>query len=528
MEIGSYIEISEADLASFGLDIDTITKDLTLPNPEYKNIMRFGKGRFYKKVEPNICYLKKIPSDYMHPTRYILPRYYNGIVSKLSSAYMKSSGNAGKLLSSTDFKGCLRDYQEDFYRDYEDHIQCNTGILIEAGCGSGKTVLAIYIALKRKVKTMVLVPTYYLAQQWSQRISEFAPDCTQTLLTAKDKEIRTDSDFTIICMDLFSVRLLPEELVKNVGHVILDEAHRVGAETYLPILDEIPATYRTALTATFRRSDGVHKILAYHFGVHLRMESRFPKPTLYGFHTGVEVGNVISKNKSYQRFLEYLQDKNLPYSETKSCVEFKTNGKILMALAKKDYLRGLIKKVTLDEIKSCVKRGTENISYTTVESYLSENSKRRKLLISLIRECLDGGRTVLFLSKRKDVLKSLAKVFSAYKPMVIVSETNKRSDEENEYLQKECRLIFGVTQLAKEGLDIDRLDTLILHLPIKDTEQAVGRISRLCEGKKKPVCLYLLDRCPITYAVFNNAQKYIKINAEPKGNISFKDLDRIL
>lgn len=528
MEISSYIEISESELYSFGLTLGEVMKDLTLPNPEYQNIMRFGKGKFYKKVSPTICYLKKIPSDYVHPTRYMIPRYYDKVASKLKPLYLKGSGNAGVLLSSHNFKGCLRDYQGDFYCKIQDDLRSNTGILIEAGCGSGKTVLAIYIALKRRVKTMVLVPTYYLAQQWSQRISEFAPECTQTLLTSKDKEIRTDSDFTIICMDLFSVRVLPEELVKNVGHVILDEAHRVGAETYLPILDEIPATYRTALTATFRRSDGVHKILAYHFGKHLRMESRFPKPELYGFKTDIEVGNVISKNKSYQKFLEYLQDNNLPYTETKSCVEFKSSSKDLMELAKKDLLYRRITKDTFNEIKSCVKRGTENMPYTVVESYLNENSKRRKLIINIIRECLDGGRTILFLSKRKDVLKSLANVFSDYKPMVIVSETNKRSDKENEYLQKECPLIFGVTQLAKEGLDIDRLDTLILHLPIKDTEQAVGRIARLYAGKKKPVCLYLLDRCPITYAVYNNAQKYIKINAEPKGDITFKDLDRIL
>ena len=112
--------------------------------------------------------------------------------------------------------------------------------------------------------------------------------------------------------------------------------------------------------------------------------------------------------------------------------------------------------------------------------------------------------------------------------MLIVSETNERSDEDEVYLQNTCPLIFGVTQLAKEGLDIDRLDTLIIHLPMKDTEQAIGRISRLCDDKKFPVCLYLLDDSPITYATYNNAKKYFRINADFKGERTLQTLKTIL
>ena len=112
--------------------------------------------------------------------------------------------------------------------------------------------------------------------------------------------------------------------------------------------------------------------------------------------------------------------------------------------------------------------------------------------------------------------------------MLIVSETNSRSPEDENYLQNTCPLIFGISQLAKEGLDIDRLDTLIIHLPMKDTEQAIGRISRLCEGKKFPLGLYLLDDCPITYAVYNNAKKFFKINGEFKGERNLLTIGTVL
>ena len=112
--------------------------------------------------------------------------------------------------------------------------------------------------------------------------------------------------------------------------------------------------------------------------------------------------------------------------------------------------------------------------------------------------------------------------------MLIVSETNSRSDEDEKYLQTKCPLIFGVNQLAKEGLDIDRLDTLIIHLPMADTEQAIGRISRLCEGKKQPIAFYLVDKCPLTFATFSKAKKTFAINAEYKGDITLPQVLDIL
>ena len=100
--------------------------------------------------------------------------------------------------------------------------------------------MGLWISLERGKQTLVLVPTYYLAKQWQQRISE-ATTCSSIVIGSSDTEIPVDKDFTIVVMDLFSCRVLPEELVRNVGHVIMDEAHRTGAETYLPILQEIPA-----------------------------------------------------------------------------------------------------------------------------------------------------------------------------------------------------------------------------------------------------------------------------------------------
>lgn len=510
MRVGSSIVATESELVKLGIDIESLRKDLTLPNPEYANLMRFGKGRFYKKVEPYICYLKKIGDEY------VIPRYYRGELGKY--------GNEGRDMS-IDFNFKLRDYQQKFWDENSHCFDESTGILFEAACGSGKTICSIYFAAIRGKQTLVLVPTYYLAKQWKQRIEE-STNASCTILSAKDTEVPTNSDFTVVVMDLFMCRHLPNELVDNIGTVILDEAHRVGAETYLPILDEIPAKYRIALTATFRRNDGVHKILAYHFGLHIKMESRFPRPLIYAVKTGVEIKGVVSKNRKFNHFLDFLDSMEYPYHETEAAIEVNATKELRGKLEEK-YKEGSLTKTAYHESAVCLSKASE-MSYSVVESYLGSHSGRRKTAIRVIQECLDAGRTVLFLSKRKATLKALHKYFIKYKPMLIISETNERSAEDEAYLQSTCPLIFGVTQLAKEGLDIDRLDTLIIHLPMVDTEQAVGRISRLCEGKKQPIAFYLLDNCPMTYSVYSKAKKFFSINGDFKGERTLQTLKTVL
>lgn len=520
MEVGSNLILTEREITKyFKSSVQDIQDMLSLPNPEYQNIMRFGKGKFYKNVPSHICYLR---TEGIRIPRYVLPRYFFGELG--SDLAYESHVNVGRSLES-DHTISLRGYQKDFFKANSSTIDSSTGLLLEAPCGHGKTVMGIWLAYLRYVQTLVLVPTYYLARQWKERIEQVST-ASVYIVTSKDSAIPIDSDFTIAVMDLFSVRTLPESFVKNVGHVILDEAHRIGAETYMPILDQIPARYRTALTATFRRSDGVHKILKYHFGEHIQMENRFPKPRVFSMPTGVTVEMCLSKNKKYQHFIEFLDSNDLDYTETQKTIAFPKDVPY-EEIAARQLKVGSLTKTAYAEICSCLRRGKE-LSYSVVESYLNESSSRRKRVISLIQCCLDAGRTVLFLSKRKDILHVLYKHFAKYRPMLIVSGTDDLSAEESKYLQEACPLILGVTQLAKEGLDVDRLDTLIVYLPLKDLEQALGRISRLHPKKKDPIAFYMLDNCALTWATFMNAKRMMKKYADYVDSRTLQTINTIL
>ena len=65
-----------------------------------------------------------------------------------------------------------------------------------------------------------------------------------------------------------------------------------------------------------------------------------------------------------------------------------------------------------------------------------------------------------------------------------------------EMRQGRKRYLFATYSLAREGLDIPRLDRLYLTTPQKDYAvivQSVGRIARTFEGKETPVCYDYVD-----------------------------------
>ena len=66
--------------------------------------------------------------------------------------------------------------------------------------------------------------------------------------------------------------------------------------------------------------------------------------------------------------------------------------------------------------------------------------------------------------------------------------------EQEHYIFNETRVILGIDKLAQEGMDAPLFDTLFFLHPIRDIEQAIGRILREAENKKNPVGLWLVDK----------------------------------
>lgn len=489
------------------LAISRAREDLTVTNPEYEKLVAFGKGRYmYSKIPKTLKFYKE-DENYL-----IVPRNYKADVE------CRDLTNPGKVIKVKS-NIVLRDYQKKYIYENNLHLRNNTDKVIQMPCGTGKTILTIWLSVEViKRVTVVVVPTIYLANQWIDSIRNNT-DAVAYLWKSTDKEIPLDADFYVLTMDLLSVRELPQELLDVVGHVVFDECHRTGAEKYFPILERFASTWRTALTATFRREDGMHRMLEHYFGEKYVMPQQFEKPRVYGLFTGINCRHLVSKNVVSDSFKDWMDKKGIAYKETDKMYKLDRvsplwEGEVERLVKLSSGTQRAYFKDVLKGIKSA-----NDINFSVTESYLSSDLDRRKIMEDLIRECYNKGRTILFLSKRKDTLRYFAAKFASLNPALLISETNKMNRYEKEEIIKNCRLIFGINQIVKEGFDKENLDTLILDLPIKDTEQAIGRIARYYEGKKSPIVFYPVDDNPVMYSLWQKAKKWILINGKVEKDI---------
>ena len=101
-----------------------------------------------------------------------LPRYY-GIKNFGEPKINKlQSGESIDI----DFIHSLKPKQLPIVDKFMETAQNIGGGIISVPCGYGKTVIALYIAAKLKVKTLVVVHKEFLLNQWKERIREFIPD----------------------------------------------------------------------------------------------------------------------------------------------------------------------------------------------------------------------------------------------------------------------------------------------------------------------------------------------------------------
>jgi len=419
------------------------------------------------------------------------------------------------------FTKSLRDYQGEFIANHMESIKQHDDIVVEAGCGSGKTVLSLYLLTLRKRKTIVLVPTNFLADQYDNRARNFLSGVTIVRARPTKKIEWEKADILIISYELYKSRKFEEAFYYHFGHIIIDEGHRLGADTHEETTARFHAKYRTMLTATFRREDGGEKILTHHFQAQLGMPRVNPDVIVHPTRTGIHVGDLISLRKFSGEKMEAIIDV-LEYLDKRHDIYYQiVDGILEINLIQDNWKRIYVmemmltpkRKAALNTIIKGAKAYQTNPQYSTLDSYVANLKSRNSEIIRLTLQALKRGRKILILGKRKAQLYNLQKTLAknGVKTLVIVSETLKALQKENKVDEATAKaeVVLGIDKLAKEGMDVDTLDTLILIHPVGDVEQAMGRVARIKPGKKEPIMLYLVDDTHPYKMLYKKSQKFI-------------------
>jgi len=228
---------------------------LTIDNPKYVSAKKYGRW-IGKTLKPKLKYYEPVPNGLRFPRGFanqavLLCREYLQVTPKIHDERL--------LLPEVafDFLGTLRPYQQ---AALEAAAKRSFGVL-EAGTGSGKTIMALAIIAERKQPTLVIVHTKELLYQWQERIKEFL-GCKPGLVGDGHFSVE---QVTVAIVNTARKRI--SELAPHFGQLVVDECHRVPAALFTDVVSVFSGHYLLGLSATaFRSDEGLTRLIYFYMG----------------------------------------------------------------------------------------------------------------------------------------------------------------------------------------------------------------------------------------------------------------------
>ena len=181
-----------------------------------------------------------------------------------------------------DFRYDLRESQQAVYNELDDNC------IINAWVSWGKTFTGLAIAGKLGQKTLVVVHTVPLRNQWAKEVEKVYGFTPGIIGSGK-----FDLDAPIVIGNTQSLYRNIDKIRKEFGTIILDEMHHVSSPTFSKVIDTNYCRYKIGLSGTIERKDGKHVVFRDYFG------SKVFKPPKENFMTP-----IVDIVKSEIRFMD--------------------------------------------------------------------------------------------------------------------------------------------------------------------------------------------------------------------------------
>lgn len=433
MTVGNQLRIQEPTADL----LDWCKKNMVLANPDYAKKVRM---HLWLGNTPQKLYLMQWDGDTL-----VLPYGCLNTVLRMGECEVINDLPVPK---EVDF-GCsvpLYDYQE---AAKEAMLKAYYGIL-QSPAGSGKTQVGIALAAALGRKTLWLTHTRDLLSQSKNRAEQYmSPSLTGTITEGRvqiGKAITFATVQTMCNLDLGRYRDVWD-------CIIVDECHRVaGTPTsvtqFSKVLNSLAARHKYGLSATVHRADGM---IAATYALLGQIAYQVPDAAVAEKVMTVSVLPRPTRQGLSREFLD-------------------TDGTII---------------------------------YAKLVNFLADRYDRNELIAADLVENRNHYNLILSdrLSHLEYLMKHLPHDLRDQAVMVDGKMTSKKAKAMREQAiedmrQGRKRYLFATYSLAKEGLDIPRLDRLYLATPQKDyavITQSIGRIARTFEGKAEPVVYDYVD-----------------------------------
>ena len=411
--------------------INWCNDNLMLDNPEYLRRLRMGK--WIGGVPAKFALFEQDGNNLILPFGCLdqIRRMY-GNSCKYYSGFNKEKTEYSYYSSIKPY-----DYQK---RAIIEACKRKRGVIVMP-CGSGKTQVGLDIVSRFGVKCLWLTHTLDLLTQSAERAkSVFSiPNSDIGFITGGKVNIGAGITFatvqTMAKLDLSAYKDCWDML-------IVDECHKaVGSPTkvmmFYKVVSSLACRYKFGLTATPKRSDGLEPAMFALIGDKICEITK------------EEVGNTTCPVKVKRIFTGYFPDDEIALS------------------------------------------GDGTVNYSGLVADLTHNSERFNLVSKVIQQEKENG-AMLVLGSRIEYLNKLMNRFEGNSICLSTlgnSKTAKiqRSNALKSLNNGELDCVFATYQLAKEGLDIPNLRTVVFATPEKNeitVTQSAGRVARKSEEKQ--------------------------------------------
>lgn len=367
--------------------------------------------------------------------------------------------------------GVPRDYQRDAVAAM---LACDDGVVCMP-CGGGKTRTAAWALAALRQPALVVVHTMDLLEQWCEVASDVFGIPPKDIGRWSGKRAHA-GDGRLVVATVQTLEKRPADELRDFGRrfgvYVADEVHHLPAVTHSYVASHIAARYRYGLTATPEREDGLEPLLYATIG---------PIRYRIGYGGLLRDGWLVRPEvRTIRTAFRYTWDQR-------------------------------------DEEK----KGELRRDWHTMATALVEDERRNRAIVDLVASEAAAGHCVLVLSGRVQHCFSLADSLVARGIRAAALTGNlpdgrafpaaRRRQVLADFREGRLDVVCSST-VADEGLDVPRIDRLVLSFPAKAEgriTQRIGRAMRLAPGKADAIVYDITD--PLVEYIVDDGRKTVHV-----------------
>ena len=407
--------------------------NLTIPNPQYAKAEE--KGKWTGNIAKTLQMYYTVGSQLRLPFG-IARKFYKLFKNDVSQINALFAHIRRKTYNSSI---SLREYQKNAV---ETALKARNGVLVSP-CGSGKSEMGLEIAARISGRTLWIVHTWDLANQILNRAAIRYNISKESYGQIAAGKVNIGDVFTVATVQTLA-RIDLAKIQNEFDCIIVDECQHVCSSAdkvtqFEKVITSLCAPYLYGITATPYRADGLERCMFALLG-----------DVIHEVPQSAVAGNTVPVR-----------------------VKFIDTG----------Y------KPDVDKITD----GDGTLNYAKLISDITENKDRNAVIVGEIQRAAQNGG-VLVLSDRLQHLDTLERVVRNSGQLTArlgiastKAEKERRARILTDLNNGALNVVFATYKLAKEGLDVPNLRTVVFATPQKDKTtviQSAGRVARKADGKE--------------------------------------------